>query len=511
MAATENGAFPGGKVGGVGDVIREAPQALVASGHQVTVLVPGYEYFSTFREAEEINSLTVEFSGALETVKLFRLKFRGQPDNLDYLVIEHPLFAACGKGHIYCHDIWEPFATDASKFALFSQALCYGLLTGAITKPDVLHLHDWHLATALLLMKYVPLYKALNKIRTIFSIHNLSLQGVRPFKNNPSALESWFPQLVYQARLISDPVEKDCLNLMRTAINLADRIHVVSPTYAREIMKPSNPDRGFIGGEALEKDLIKANRQHRLFGILNGCDYSLKVGAQPRQKDFTATALAVLETWVGDRNEISSAHFHAQRKLHELDRHKGGFNCIVASVGRLTPQKASLLLTQLGNATVMDALLEKLQGGLMIMLGSGDSEYEDFMNSMMRKHDNFIFLQGYSDQLADLIYRYCDLFLMPSSYEPCGISQMLAMRAGKPCLVHGVGGLADTVKHNKNGFSFRGSTREEQARRLLNLFSRVLRLKEKDPQSWQKIAGAAAATRFTWEKSVKGYEKSLYS
>ncbi len=425
-------------------------------------------------------------------------------------MLEHPLFAACGSGNIYCHDVWEPFATDATKFALFCQTLCYCLLTGAIEKPQVLHLHDWHCALVLLLRQQVPSYKPLLAIKTVFSIHNLSLQGVRPFADNASSLQSWFPTLKVKTDRIADPSAQDCINLMRTAINLSDRVHVVSPTYAKEIMRPSHAELGFIGGEGLENDLQLADKEKRLFGILNGCTYPKKTLRSAGKKQFIEAATGALDSWVTGHRQISSTHFYAQKKLTLLNKRRQQHSCVVASVGRLTSQKVSLLLASTGEGqTVMDALLQSLDGGLFICLGSGDPRFENFMADMMRKYENCIFLQGYSEKLADVLYAYCDLFLMPSSFEPCGISQMLAMRAGKPCLVHAVGGLADTVIDHENGFTFKGKTIEAQSKN--SCFQRCSEhVRENKPALWQKIATAAAKARFSWTESLQAYVEQLY-
>ncbi len=252
MIAAENGVLKGAKVGGMADVIRDAPRALARRGHRVTVLTPGYQALSKLPGARLQHTLTVDFSGALEKLELFHIDTPDEPPTVRHLVLEHPLFGACGAGHIYCHDAFEPFATDANKFALFCQAACYALVTGAIERADVLHLHDWHAALVLLLREAHSAYHALQDIPAVYTAHNLSLQGVRPFADNWSSPGHWFAGLKYAKKQVADPAYPGCINLMRTGINLADKVHIVSPTYAVEILQPSRPELGLYRGEGLE-------------------------------------------------------------------------------------------------------------------------------------------------------------------------------------------------------------------------------------------------------------------
>src|SRR5688572_2704237 len=151
MVAAENGALAGAKVGGIGDVVRDVPFALARRGHTVTVITPGYQALSRLPGATYQRDLEVSFAGAGEILSMHVVAHDDCPPQVQYLVLEHPLFAACGTGRIYCHDDHEPFATDASKFALFCKAVCVALATGAIARTDVIHLHDWHAALVLLL------------------------------------------------------------------------------------------------------------------------------------------------------------------------------------------------------------------------------------------------------------------------------------------------------------------------------------------------------------------------
>ena len=145
-----------------------------------------------------------------------------------------------------------------------------------------------------------------------------------------------------------------------------------------------------------------------------------------------------------------------------------------------------------------------------MLLGTGDPEYEELFRSMSYKHKNFIFTNGQSEDLIDSMYLQTDLYFMPSLFEPCGISQMLAMRNGNPCLVHHTGGLKDTVKHMKTGFAFDGKTFDAKLKNMVKRFDEALDIWENDRPKWKKIQANAKKMRFTWDKSLDTYYEKLY-
>ncbi|MDH3699438.1 MAG: glycosyltransferase, partial [Flavobacteriaceae bacterium] len=152
----------------------------------------------------------------------------------------------------------------------------------------------------------------------------------------------------------------------------------------------------------------------------------------------------------------------------------------------------------------------KAINGILVLLGTGIPEYEDMLREMSRTHPNLIFINGQSEDVIDAIYLETDLYFMPSLFEPCGISQMLAMRNGHPCLVHHTGGLKDTVSHMKTGFSFDGNTYDEKIQNMVDSFDTVIDIYLNDPQTWKKIRANAKRMRFTWKKSVDQYYTDLY-
>lgn len=576
MLAAENDRIPGGKVGGIGDVIRDLPAALAAEGASVSVIVPAYGRFHERADAKLLGAFSVPFASSLERVEIHVLTSLSTDGVIQY-VLHHPYFATGGPGVIYCDDPpGRPFASDATKFALYCMAaLCAirdGHLvndkSGASAAVDVIHLHDWHCAFAAVLLAFDRSFASLAASRTVFGIHNLALQGIRPLTDDPSSLDAWYPGLEYQSERIVDPRWSDCINPMAAAVRLADRVHTVSPTYAREIIRPDDPARGFHGGEGLESDLAKIHGMGKLVGIVNGIDYPadaarksdghsaapatapaaaragrsagergdksadksagksrsgkpdpVVTAADPGGADGTASWKTVaaaladgLLAALGKDEALPTADYLAHQRLLRWQamprpRH------VLTSVGRLTGQKVALLLHRdKEGREVLDTLLDRLAGrGSLILLGTGDAELQKSCQRLAARHANFCFIRRFSLSLSEILFEQGDVFLMPSSFEPCGISQMLAMQAGQPPLVHAVGGLADTVDDGVDGFAFSGNSIDAQATAFLQRLDEVLTLRESEPERWDAIVDAAAARRFLWRESAKRYISELYT
>ena len=512
MLASENDALAGGKVGGIGDVIRDVPVALADQGCKVDVLTPAYQLFSKQPDAEKVSTFEISFAGINHQVQLYKIPPKKITNGVDHWAVELPqVYYGSSNGIYYNDSVGEPFATDATKFACFCVAAASAIVNGQFAQPDVIHLHDWHSALLLLLRDSDPVFSKLQSIRCVYTIHNLALQGVRPLSGHDSALHSWYPELDYQQKMIVDPVAQDCVNPMRIGINLADKVHVVSPTYAREILMPSVPERGFIGGEGLQQDLKQAKSQARLIGILNGCDYPRKNYKRlPKQKLVQLLDTEILRL-ITKQTYVDTAMYVAQKRISSW-RDKKQCSLLLTSIGRITDQKVSIFKQKMpsGKAALEELLLALGDDGVFILLGNGDIKLEQFLTAVAGAHENFIFIKGYCENLSDALYQSGGLFVMPSSFEPCGISQMLAMRAGQPCLVHAVGGLKDTVKNDINGFSFQGDTPQQQAAALLQRFNQIKQLHQDSPEKYRIISDSARKARFSWKKSAQHYISRLY-
>jgi len=500
LVAAENGALAGGKVGGVGDVVRDLPLALAARGMELRVITPSYGMLHKLPGAMLFKTIETVFAGQKYTAEVYRVPVADSP--VEHFVIEHPLLSPNGPGRIYVSDeSGKPFAIDAAKFAFFD-ALVVAWVNNSDAPPDVLHLNDWHMGLIPALREYGGPDAPLKKVRIVFTIHNLAYQGVRPLTGPESSLQSWFPELLEFDEHLKDPKYDNCINFMATAIRLVDAINTVSPSYAMEIQRPSDSTIGFSGGEGLELELRKAHTEGRLIGILNGCMYP-----EPAEPALEWDELLHL---IASRPEIMNASVPANEWL--ADRQGRRPQNLLLSIGRVADQKVPLFIEPAGGeATALEAMLKSIgPDSLFIMLGSGEKALEERLVAIAQSTNNFLYLRGYMDSLSGPLYSTADLFLMPSSFEPCGISQMLAMRAGQPCVVHAVGGLKDTVKDGVTGFVFSGDTPARQAEDFLRTVLNAIEIKTTDQQRWQKICDNAKNERFSWDIAAKAYQQGLY-
>ena len=486
--------------------MRDLPKALSHEGWRVRVATPSYGVLHRLNGSRQSAILPVTFRGEDLDVEVWEVP---TDNDVETIVLHHALFEEQGPGRIYFSgDVDRPFATDATKFALFSIAAATWIQS-LEQMPDVIHLHDWHAALYLPVTRYLDEYAPLRSIRTVFTIHNLAYQGTRPLDGDESSLAAWFPQMAPDTKAICDPEHTHCINPMAAAIRLADKVSTVSPTYAHEICRPSDPSTGFIGGEGLEALLQAARDESRLSGVLNGCVYDGVGGRRPGWQRILAMVEEQLHDWQINA-PANEAHKLALERIAALPKRRPRH--VVTSIGRLVAQKATLLLhgDDSANSPIERIANELGRETAIIILGSGEATFEARMLEVARKLPNLVFLCGYSEVLADPLYHAGDLFLMPSSFEPCGISQMLSMRHGQPCVAHRVGGLGDTISDDTTGFLFDGATPDAQADAFVETTLRALTLRADDPLRSQDIQKAAAAERFDWASSAQQTIETLY-
>ena len=507
FVAAENDGIIGCKAGGIGDVVRDSAQALGQKGYRVSVITPAYGRLHL--PADKLTDIEFVFEGRVEIGGLYEIIGRVPNPNVRHYVI-HSSYIKAGNlsGGIYNDDgSSHPFYTDAIKYAAFGTAVSQLIKEDYFNKIDCLHLHDWHAAFALVLREYHSDFQGLQAIRTVFTIHNIEYQGVRPFDYGSSSLEKWFPKLSYDTIKLSDPTYDDCFNLMAIGIRFSDAIQVVSPSYAQEVLLPSKRPE-FIGGEGLEKDLQAAKNENRLFGILNGADYE-KINPRIDHTELQNTLLLETFNWIQKSRTLHKSAFHTRQCAKLVQRFKQKPSFILTSVSRLVDQKFYFWKNDPTSLKrILDVLEEK--NGVYILLGSGLDVYENLFREISEQYERFIFLNGYSEKIANALYAGGTLFMMPSSFEPCGISQLLSMRDGQPCLVHGIGGLNDTIQHGKTGFQFGGETMTEKGDNMVQIFEEAIDMFLQNPEAWNLISKTAAKERFLWEDAVELYLKELY-
>jgi starch synthase len=524
MPTAENDAI-GLKKGGQADVLRDiAPNLAELSmpDCRITVVNPAHGLLGTMSGVTPIAKYEFPFASLRESVSLYEVKSKAPHPKVRHLVLDSPRFVttdpASGAYTIYSHDPSEgPFEKDATKYACFCAAVAEGHKLGLFGAIDRVHLHDWHTAFLLVLRAFDNNYEGLKHLRVAYTIHNLALQGIRPFRGHPSSLMAWYPQLrLEDAQLarLCDPDYLNCINPTAVGIRFSDAVHVVSPNYKREILLPSvprrnNPSADRIRGEGLERDLQDADREGRLHGILNGCEYDEKP-IRPRDTAGWTELLEQMGKAVSEWNNKHSrpAHLLALERISRLSALSKRPAIVVTSVTRAADQKVRLMQLPDGNPALSQILRELPSDAACIVLGSGECEAQ--LEAISRNHENFVFLAGFSDDVANALYANGDLFLMPSSFEPCGISQMLSMRAGQPCVVHEVGGLKDTVQDGVTGFSFTGETADGQAGAFVRTVRRATQMIRFEPTRYEAMRKAAEAMRFRWLDSARLYVEKLY-
>jgi len=510
------------KVGGLADVVFDLSSRLRSRGHRVLVVLPLYGDSSGIpSKTEAVLDFLIRFEGEPHQVRLHRTVFNG----LEIHLIEAFLFQgdfsaiyvdSCTRGK-------GPFEDDARRFAFFSAAV-WELVKHhkPFSRTQVVHCHDWHTGLIPLLVR---LDGRTDSIKTLFTIHNLDYQGTRPFDDPyaPGASwRQWFPER-WDAldrsgwkTLIADPSAAQCFNPIRCGIRCADAVNTVSPTYAREIMQPDDPSANFLGGRGLEVDLALRNEEGRLSGILNGLDYKTfdpmrlnppfgnetpdLVSRRKNHRDQLWKELPRLVDRLESKQGMRLGNSKRVRQhLSQFLQEAQGLPLTVC-VTRAVAQKLGLFTEDLApGMPLYRAFLA--QGTALLVLGTG--ELEDKLD-LLNDEPTALFLQVFDADLANRLYSVGDFFLMPSDFEPCGISQLLSLRYGCLPLVHDRGGLHDTVQAGKTGFVFHGDTRDQAKEAFLRVTSEAVRCL--GTPGYEVLVRSAMAQRFEWTEAVADYE-----
>ncbi|TCO88450.1 glycogen synthase (ADP-glucose) [Chthoniobacter flavus] len=458
---------PLARTGGLGDVLEALPAALAADGHEVSVVLPCY------RGLPERKDLNVKSTGVEISVSVGYKRLPAEvlectaPNGVQvFLLKQDEFFDRTGLYGTEGHD----YPDNAERFIYFSRAVVE-LARRAMPPPDILHVHDWQvgLIPALVKEKKLP-------FKTVLTIHNLAYQG--SFWGLDFGLTN-LPGHYFGA---SGVEFYGNLNLLKGGIVFADAITTVSERYAREIQTPE-------GGAGL--DAVMREHAHKLTGILNGVDYEVWDPATDEMlpKKYSAKNLAGKEKC-------------REALLEQLGLAPDPTGPVLVMVTRLTQQKGIELLFP-----VIDRLLA--DDVRLVILGEGDLGFESELMLASRRHaDRFAFRPNTDEKLSHLIYAGGDVFLMPSQFEPCGLSAMYALRYGTLPIAHATGGLYESIQdydptaNSGHGFLFYDYNADA-------FWDTIMRMRSyfTDAERWKQLQLRAMACDFSWASAVPRYEE----
>jgi starch synthase len=456
---------PFAKTGGLADVVGTLPKALAAQGADVAVILPKYR------------EITERYGGQIKHIMYLyvNLGWRRQYcgietlclDGIDYYFLDNEFYF--GRDGLYGNG-----DDEGERFGFFCRAVLEML--PHIGMPDILHCNDWQtgMIPALLEMQYRRQFYQYSALKTVFTIHNLQYQGIFPW--------GWIAEMlgIEDRYFTPDALEYyGCINYMKGGIAFSDYVTTVSPSYAQEIKGP---------WQGKQLDGLIRSRGDAVVGILNGIDL---------QEFDPKTDPHIAQTYSAEELDKKTENKYAlQRELGLVE----GDAPLIAMVTRFVPQKGIDLVEY-----AMDDIMKT--GAQFVVLGMGDAQYVDFFRwAQWRYEGNFAARIEMNNPLAHRIYAGADMLLMPSQFEPCGLSQMIAMRYGTLPIVRETGGLKDTVEpYNQytgegNGFSF--ST--FNAHDMLHII-RLAQTCYADQALWRRLQIQAMNSCFSWERSAAEY------
>jgi starch synthase len=463
---------PFSKVGGVGDVAGELPPALKQLGVDIEIVTPLYE-------ADEYE---VAFHWIDEPVQVFRRDPVTFPVPVSFIRNATYFGGPYGKPYVYSANI--PYYDDSLRFSFFSEA-CLELIK--IRKPDIVHVNDWPLGYLFGRMEMEGLPQ-----KRVLTVHNIGYQG----NIGRETIKAWdMAKILKHPRigpLFLDPHQDwASVNALRLGLELADRVNTVSPNYCQEMTQAEDQDRYFEGAKGLEEVTRRLKSEGKLYGILNGFDYRFA----PSEEGFASTLAKKAEM----KRELS-ANFANQEGL------------LLGFVGRAVEQKFKLLAETIDGQSVLEHLLD-IQGINVAILSSGLPEYETFMKKLTGRK-NYTGTIEFNREKAAQISLGSDIFMMPSLFEPCGITQMESLANATPPLVRWTGGLVDTVRPHTaadgTGFGFDGDTREEVLRNFIAVVKEALYFFMNRKEEFRQLQHRGYYERFQWSTAAHEYIDKLY-
>ena len=458
FAASE--CFPLAKSGGLGDVIGALPKAFPNKQADVRIILPKYGSIPQplLKSFKLIDHFSVDLGIKEEYVGIFK----GKIDNITIYLIDNEYYF--NRRNLYGD------YDDGERFIYFSRAVLEALPYMDFY-PDVIHCHDWQTALIPFLLKE-QYHKHYTHTKSIFTIHNMKYQGVYSYGDVAHLLKlDHFPEsMEYYGNL----------NWMKGALYAADFVTTVSPSYGEEIKDPYYGE----GLEGVIKDIA-----YKEVGILNGIDKS-EYNPQNDQNIFVNYTRSYSKK---QENKVALQEHLSLPNEPEVP--------VIAMIGRLVEQKGLDLVSEV----VHEILQMDVQ---LVVLGTGDEDYERLIRDVGYAYpDKVSAIINFDESLARKIYAGSDMFLMPSKFEPCGLSQLIALRYGSIPIVRETGGLRDTVKfYNKttksgNGFSFYSYNAHD----MLFTIQKAVELYQNNPEDWIQLFQNAVKCNFDWKSSAESY------
>lgn len=469
FAASE--AVPFMKTGGLADVTGSLPGYFDKKRYDVRIILP--KYMCMDEQWKGRLRFLCHFYVNLSWRKQYVGIFEAKHEEITYYFVDNEYYFAGDKPYNNIHE-------DVEKFAYFSKAVLEALPYLDFC-PEIIHCHDWQ--TGLIPVFLRTLYggeRYYCGIRTVFSIHNLKFQGRWTLQAVMDI--TGLPEQIFTSDKLEAYGEA---NYLKGGVVYADAVTTVSRTYAQEITTPE-------GGEGLD-GLMNA-RSNALYGIPNGIDY----------KEYNPLTDVYLEGHFNEKNYAGIKIINKKNLQRRLGLPVGKDTFLLGMVSRMTDQKGFDLI-----AYILDELLaaEKLQ---LIVVGTGEERYQNMLRYFADKYPDKMYVRiGYSEEIAHQIYGSCDAFLMPSLFEPCGLSQIMSLRYGTVPIVRETGGLKDTIEayneyeHLGTGFSFANYNAHE----LLETIRYAMKTYYKDKKAWDGIVKRGMTRDFSWESSAREYEQ----
>ncbi|MEG1633825.1 MAG: glycogen/starch synthase [Oscillospiraceae bacterium] len=459
---------PISKTGGLADVVGTLPKSLAALGVDARVITP-YHRVVKEKFGELVTHL---FSFSID------LGWRSQYVGIEKLELDGVIIYLVDNEFYFGDRIYRGGIPEGEQYAFFTRAVI-DAIPNLDFAPDILHCNDWHTAMLPMLIKTHYAAAPQGRLKTLLTIHNIAYQGkfgFEFFRDFFGVEDRYFTPEFMEIN--------GCAAFLKAGCVFADRLNTVSPSYADEICTP-------FFGEGLEG--ILSARRHELSGIINGIDTRLY---SPYSDPLIAHRF--------DRGHLAGKRACKEALMFDMGLEAPADTPLVAMVTRMTAQKGFDLVER-----VLDELM--CSDVCFLLLGTGDKVYESFMRSAEARHKGRVCAYiGYDEALSHKVYAGADLLLMPSLFEPCGLSQMIAMRYGTLPVVRETGGLRDTVSpYNKftgegNGFSFKNYNAHEMKDMLLQ----AIALYRGEPSVWTSLVKSAMSADFGFLRSAEEYAKT---